>query len=159
VIDGRVFALIVACLATPGWPRPATAQAPHARADADSAAIALVAERFHQAIVAGDSARAVALLDGEAIILESGDVETRSEYLSSHLAADIAFSRAVRSTRKAVKVTRRSDVAWVASTSRAAGTFEGRSVNSDGVELMVLTRSPEGWRIAAIHWSSHRHRP
>jgi ketosteroid isomerase-like protein len=45
-------------------------------------------------------------------------------------------------------------VAWATSTSTARGEFRGRPVNSEGAELMVLTRTPEGWKISAIHWSS-----
>lgn len=160
MINGRaVPALLVACAAVLCTTRPLVAQAAIPRADADSEAVARVVEQFHHAIAAGDSAGAAALLDAEAVVLESGDVETRAEYLRGHLAADVAFARAVRSERKTVKVTRRGDAAWVAATSRATGTFEKRPVDSDGVELIVLTRSAQGWRIMAIHWSSHRHRP
>lgn len=156
--ERSVAALLVACLVVPWTTRPARAQTSRARAEADSVAAASVVERFHRAIAGGDSAGVAALLDAEAVILESGDLETRVEYLRGHLAADIAFARATRSTRRLVKLTRRGDAAWVVSTSRAVGTFETRPVDSDGAELMVLTRLPQGWRIAAIHWSSHRHR-
>jgi hypothetical protein len=47
-------------------------------------------------------------------------------------------------------------VAWVVGTSTTRGEYRGRPVNSAGAELMVLTRTPHGWRIAAIHWSSRR---
>jgi hypothetical protein len=36
------------------------------------------------------------------------------------------------------------------------GTYRDRAVNSQCVELMLLERTPEGWRIAAIHWSSRQ---
>jgi ketosteroid isomerase-like protein len=145
-------ACLVAALAAP----IAAAQGGHDGADSSGAAVAV--ERFHRAIGAGDTIGAAALLDPEAIILESGDLETKAEYLRNHLPADIAFARAVRSTRRVVKATRQGDVAWVSSTSRATGTFEKRRVDSDGAELMVLRRSAQGWRISAIHWSSHPHR-
>jgi ketosteroid isomerase-like protein len=50
----------------------------------------------------------------------------------------------------------RGDVAWVVGTSTTRGEYRGRPVDSAGAELMVLTRTPQGWRIAAIHWSSRR---
>ncbi|MFL5385010.1 MAG: hypothetical protein ACJ8GN_21020 [Longimicrobiaceae bacterium] len=53
----------------------------------------------------------------------------------------------------------RGEVAWAASTSTTQGEFRGRAINSEGAELMVLTRERGGWRIAAIHWSSHNRRP
>jgi ketosteroid isomerase-like protein len=154
-----VGVLLLTALASLCQTRRMGAQASSGRADADSGAIALVVERFHAGIAAGDSAAVAALLAPGAMILESGDLETRAAYLRGHLAADIAFARAVRSTRNVVKLARRGDAAWVASTSRAAGTFENHPVDSEGAELMVLTRSTQGWRIEAIHWSSHRHRP
>jgi ketosteroid isomerase-like protein len=160
VINGRaMFWLLGACAAALCWTQPAAAQPAGISPDADSVAVALAVEQFRRAIATGDSAGVAALLDPEAVILESGDLETRSEYLRGHLAADIAFDRAVRSTRRVVKLVRRGDAAWVVSTSRAVGTFETRPVDSDGAELIVLARAAQGWRIVAIHWSSHRHRP
>jgi ketosteroid isomerase-like protein len=60
----------------------------------------------------------------------------------------------VPSTRGEPTVTVSGDVAWVVSTSRTTGTYRERQINSAGAELMVLSRTPEGWRIRAIHWSS-----
>jgi ketosteroid isomerase-like protein len=135
----------------------AAAQPPRASSTAaDSAAIVDVVNRFHAALEHGDSAGAATLLDERAVILESGELETRPDYLRHHLAADIAFARTVRSSRQVGRVEQAGDGAWVISTSRATGTFSGRPVDSEGAELMVLSRTSAGWRIAAIHWSSHR---
>ena len=133
--------------------------APHARAGADSAAVAETVQRFHRALAAADSAGALALLAPDVLVQESGGQETRAEYRSHHLAADIEFARAVRSQQGPIRVRVRGDVAWATSTSTTQGEFRGRAVNSAGAELMVLTREPAGWRIAAIHWSSHTRRP
>jgi len=132
---------------------------PHARAQGDSAAVAATVERFHAAVVAGDSALALSFLTPDAVVLESGGIETREEFRSRHLAADIAFAQAVKSVRGPMRVTVRGDAAWVSSTSTATGDYRGRPVNSAGAELMVLARTPQGWRIAAIHWSSRARRP
>ena len=94
------------------------------------------------------------LVADDVVVLESGGVETRDEYRSHHLPADIQFARAVPSTRGATRVVTRGDVAWARSTSRTRGEFRGRSIDSVGAELMVLVRTADGWRIAAIHWSS-----
>lgn len=136
------------------------AQPAAAPAQSDSAAAASVVEQFHRALAAGDSVAALALLAPEATILESGGVETRTEYRGHHLPGDIEFARAVRSERGPVRVTVRGDVAWTVSTSTTQGEFRGRQINSTGAELMVLTRSTRGeWQIAAIHWSSRSRRP
>jgi len=101
----------------------------------------------------------LALLAPDAVVLESGASETRSEYRGHHLPSDMAFARAVRSTRSPIRVVVRGDAAWATSTSTSQGSYRGRPVNSTGAELMVLTREPAGWVIRAIHWSSRQRRP
>ncbi len=130
-----------------------------ASAQNDSAAVAAVVERYHRALADGDSVAALALLAPDAVILESGGVETREEYRSHHLPADIQFARTVRSERAAARVVIAGDVAWVSATSTTQGTYRERPVASAGAELMVLTRGPNGWMIRAIHWSSRTRRP
>lgn len=149
----HVFIFAAAC-AISGSPKPANAQAV-----SDSAMVASVVSRYQQALESQDSTTALALLTVDAVILESGGVETREEYRSHHLAADIAFAAAVKTVRKRERVVVRGDAAWVASTSTAQGEFRGRAINSAGAELMVLTRTADGWKIAAIHWSSRNRRP
>ncbi|MEP7383552.1 MAG: DUF4198 domain-containing protein [Gemmatimonadota bacterium] len=124
----------------------------------DSADVAAVVQAFHAALASGDSSAALALLAADVTILESGGVETRAQYRDRHLAGDIAFARAVPSRRSATQVWVRGDAAWVTSTSVTEGEYRGRAVNSTGVELAVLTREVEGWRIRAIHWSSRAKR-
>jgi ketosteroid isomerase-like protein len=121
---------------------------------ADPAAVLATVRAFHDALQRGDSAAAMALLAPDVRILESGGLETREEYRSGHLPGDIAFARAVPGTRSEPIVTVVGDVAWVVGTSRTTGTYRDRQINSAGAELMVLSRTPEGWRIRAIHWSS-----
>ena len=156
----KLLATSVACVAVLGAAGAVEAQVRAQQTTAsDSAAAVRTVERFHAALAAGDSASAAALLDTGVVVLESGDLETRSDYLRHHLPADIVFARAVGGTRAVRQVKVSGDAAWVVSTSRATGIFEGRAVDSDGAELMLLTRSGAGWRIAAIHWSSHRRTP
>ncbi len=134
----------------------ATAGLAQRSARADSIAVARTVERFHAALERGDSTAALALLTRDVEVLETGGVESRAEYRSHHLSSDIEFARAVRSVRAPVKVRVRGNVAWTSSTSTARGTFRDRPVDSVGAESMVLLRTPQGWRIAAIHWSSRR---
>lgn len=46
----------------------------------DSIAAVRTAERFHAALVSGDSATALELLAPSAVIMESGSIETRQQY-------------------------------------------------------------------------------
>ena len=137
----------VALLAAP----PVRAQQP-----SDSAAVTATAARFHAALATGDSAGAAALLADDALVLETGDIETRAQYLAHHIRADIQFARSTRTERERTLVRQQGDVAWVTSSTRVRGRFRGRVVNSRGAELMVLTRDGTGWRIAAVHWSSRK---
>ena len=133
-----------------------TATAAQAQTSADSAAAVATVERFHQALAAGDSAAALALLSPDVMILESGALENATQYRSHHLQSDIAYAQAVKSVRKVEQVHMRGDVAWIVATFTSEGTFRDRPINSAGAELMVLTREKGNWRIAAIHWSSRR---
>jgi len=127
-------------------------------AASDSADVAAVVTTYQSALASGDSATALSLLASDAIILESGSVETREEYRAHHLPADIGFTRAVPGERSSLRIIVRGDAAWASSTSTATGEYRGRRINSLGAELMVLSREPDGWKIRAIHWSS-RSRP
>lgn len=147
--------VICACLSTPVV---ATAEARPVPSSDSSDVVAVIA-RFHGALARGDSAAALALLASDALIVESGSIETRAEYRAHHLPADIDFARAVPSTRTVTRVTVQGDAAWVVATSTTDGQLNGRVVNSTGAELTVLRRVAAGWQIAAVHWSSRSRRP
>lgn len=124
----------------------------------DSAAVVATVLRYHAALESGDSVAALSLLAPDAVVLESGSLESLAEYRSHHLPSDIAFARAVKSERIPIRVVVDGDVAWVAQQNTAQGKFRDRAVDSAGAELMVLRRSVDGWRISAIHWSSRTRR-
>ena len=135
--------------------------APAQGGPSDSASAVVAVERFRAALGKGDSTMALAMLAPDAIVLESGDVETRAEYRSHHLPADMEYARAIRGTHTVKSVVVHGDAAWVSSTSITKGTIKGRTVSSAGAELIVLSRldSKSPWQIRAIHWSSHRRAP
>ena len=122
----------------------------------DSAAISATVQRFHKALTKGDKAAALELFAPDAVILESGAEQTRDEYACEHLAQDIAFAKTTQSTMSDFAVHQEGGVAWTTATTNSTGTFEGHDVNSVGVELTILTKTEAGWRIRAVHWSSHR---
>ena len=92
------------------------------------------------------------------MIVETGGVETRADYRSHHLPADIKFAQAVPATRTVVRVTIQGEAGWIVSTSVSQGESNGRPVNLAGAELVVLRRGPSGWLITAVHWSSRNRR-
>jgi ketosteroid isomerase-like protein len=135
-----------------GDERPATPTV----GEAEFAASA-TADRFHTALVAGDRAAVEALLLPDAVVLEGGKAEARAEYLGHHFGSDAAFLAAVEREPLTRKTDVAGDAAWVASTSRISGAYEGRTLDLDSAELLVLRRdasAPDGWRVAAVHWSS-----
>ena len=123
----------------------------------DREAIATTVAAYHDALAKGDRRAALALLAPDAQILEGGHRETREEYERGHLASDIEFAQSVPSTRGALIVRQEGNVAWTSATGRSKGTFKNKPVEAESAELMVLTKTEDGWRIRAIHWSSHAH--
>ena len=158
-IEGRsvLLRLSASCWPPPSWPGPRT-RAPPRRPPASTPCT--TPERWRdgaalpRGVEAGRRTGALALLAPDAVVLESGDTESLAEYRSRHLPADIAFAQAVRETRSAIRVTVRGDAAWAVSTTSVLGTYRTRPIDSAGAELMVLSRTPKGWVISAIHWSS-----
>ena len=98
-------------------------------------------------------------MTGYAVIIEGGQVESRDEYLRHHLAADIEFAKGVKEERTSYSYRCDGNVAWLISTSTSTGKFDGRDINSIGAELLLLSRTPGGWRIRAIQWSSAKRQP
>ncbi|MGH7679846.1 MAG: YybH family protein [Gemmatimonadaceae bacterium] len=161
VVRGATLLIIVTTVGALATPVKATAVArseASVQTPSDSSDVVAVVRRYQAALATGDSAAALSLLAPDAVVLESGGVETREDYRAHHLPADIAFARAVPSERSDLRVAIRGDVGWVSSTSTTRGEFRGRQINSRGAELMVLSRESDGWKIRAIHWSS-RSRP
>lgn len=128
-------------------------------ADTYVAAAKSTVQVFHEALARGDAVEATRLPAADAVILEEGQQETREDYRSHHLSADIAFTRAVPARVAEIQVAVVADVAWASCTSVTRGIHRGRRVNSAGAELMVLSRTATVWEIRAIHWSSRNLRP
>lgn len=122
----------------------------------DTAAISAAVDAFHQALASGQEERAMSLLSPDALIVEAGTVQTRAEYQSEHLTEDIAFAREVPGTQTSRKIAQAGDAAWVTSTFRVTGKFHDKAIDNFAAETAVLTRTTDGWRIRAIHWSSHK---
>lgn len=123
--------------------------------DPEAAAAQAVVRSFHDALRRGDAQAAQSLLAADAVILESGHMETREEYLKHHLSADIEFAKAVPSKTTRSEATVSGQTAWVRSATSSQGKFRNRTVKLSGAELVVLTRASASWEIRAIHWSSN----
>ena len=133
---------------------PARAQT--SRADS-IAAVAAVAQ-FQTALAAADSIAAVSLLADDVLIVESGHIQTRAEYLGGHLGADMKASQGPKGVRTVITVSVIGDAAYVVSKTVTPPTSTPGSTGSELAELMVLSKTSAGWKIRAVHWSSRRRR-
>ncbi len=124
----------------------------------DSAGAVAAVSQFHEALAAQDSVRAISLLARDVLVLESGAIQTRAEYLSHHLGADMKAMQGSKGIRTLVRVTMLGDAAYVVSKTATAATNADGSNGSEMAEIMVLSKTPNGWTIRAIHWSSRRRR-
>lgn len=125
----------------------------------DSAAITAAVEGFASALQKGDAAAAMDWLAPDALIIESGSQQTRAQYEQKHLNEDMAMLKVVPMTRSDFSVKQEGSAAWASSLYHINGTFEGKTINSQGAELAVLTKTAAGWKIRAIHWSNHALKP
>lgn len=144
---------IMLALVSAAFPAALAAQATDAAREAE---VRSVVEAFHAALAAGDSTAALQWLHGDVVIYESGHAETLSQYRSGHLGSDIAFAAATRREVTSESIHVWGDQALYLSGSRTRGQFRGREIDSHGTETAVLIRTPDGWRIRHIHWSSGR---
>jgi len=123
----------------------------------DPAGVTATVEAFYGAMKSGDAAAAMRTIAPDAVFLEGGRLETRAEYESGHLPADIEFEREVTGTRSPLSISFNGNTAWVIATTEYEGTFQGAPVNFVGAQLMVLTREGQSpWTIRSVHWSSRR---
>lgn len=132
------------------------AGAARAQNAADEAAVISVVDGYHDALARGDSTTALAMLMSDAIIVESGGIETREEYRSGHIRGDMRFAESASRSRGDAHVKIVGDMAWVASVSNIVRESGGETTTAQSAELMVLVRDGSRWAISAVHWSSRR---
>jgi len=115
-------------------------------------------ESLNTALAAGDAEAVRALLQEDVLVYESGSAEMSSaEYFEHHMAADAAFLSTLKRQRLSQAGGDNGDSAWVATRSRLTGRYNGKDVDLDSTETLVLNKAEKGWRIAHIHWSSASH--
>ena len=112
---------------------------------------------FHDALVAGDKARATSLLATDIAIYEAGHVErSREEYAGHHLGGDMEFAK--NSTHKVLEQNERVDgnTAVVWQETETTGTLRGKAIHMLGTETAVLQKKDGAWSIVHVHWSSRK---
>lgn len=119
-----------------------------------------VVDAFQSALKSGDAKAAERLLAPDVLIYEGGGAErSRAEYAGHHLAGDMAFLKTAQ-----IDVLKRASggddqQAWVSTESRIRGkTSKGKPLDVASTETALLRKTPEGWRIVHLHWSSQDHK-
>ena len=144
------------------------AHAQHAKPSAAAAAMDVpktalpaveIVDQFGKALTAGDLKTVGSLLDPAVLILESGGAErSREEYLGHHAIADAAFLKGAHQQIKRRIARISGETTWVGTESELHATKDGKATTTLCTETMVLKRTPQGWRIVHIHWSSRTKR-
>lgn len=111
-------------------------------------------EDFHQAILDNDDSAAQKLLSDSIQILEGGSIETKQEYLSHHFHEDGKFLRAMQQKVDSRTVNMEGNTAWVSTKTHTWGTYRDHELDLNSLELAVLVKEDETWKITALHWSS-----
>jgi len=119
----------------------------------DSAGVATAVHAFHAALKSGDEAAVRALLLPTARIIEGSNIETADQYLSGHMRGDMSFAAGLTREILTMEIFQSHDIAWATSRSHSSGESRGRTIDSNGAEMMVLQKVEGVWRIAAIQWS------
>lgn len=118
-----------------------------------------IVDQFDKALASGDLKTVGNLLDPAVLILESGSAErSREEYLGHHAIADAAFLKGAHQQIKRRIARISGEMAWVGTESELHATKDGKATTTLSTETMVLKRTPQGWRIVHIHWSSRTKR-
>jgi ketosteroid isomerase-like protein len=119
-----------------------------------------VVDAFHAALKKGDRKAAMGMLDDSVEIFEQGSVErSKAEYASHHLDADIAFSAGTKMKRTSSGGAMLGNLAYFTSQNTVTRKYKDQTVDSIMIETMVLHKTPAGWRILHIHWSTRKPTP
>ena len=121
--------------------------------DAEQGVTAAI-DAFYGGIKSGNSAAVMAVVAPDALFIETGKLETRSEYEMNHLPSDIAFEKQVSGKRTPLRISVNGDTAWVIASTEYEGTFDGADLHFVSSQLAVLSRDEGTWKIRSIHWSS-----
>jgi ketosteroid isomerase-like protein len=113
-------------------------------------------EAFRSALRAGDRAVLSYWLTDDLLVYEGGGAErSRDEFLALHAGADAAFLKASKVDLLKRVSGSSGDSAWVNSEYRIRGqSSKGRPIDVLSTETILLRKTPQGWRVQHVHWSS-----
>lgn len=115
-----------------------------------------VVDAFREAMAAGDRSGVVAELAADVVVYEQGFEERgRDAYAEHALANDLTFASLVKREQLGREAWEDGNLAWVLVRSVDRGNFDGRRLELENTETLLLRRTDLGWKIVHIHRSAH----
>jgi ketosteroid isomerase-like protein len=116
---------------------------------------ALATIEFHHALQNGDKEIVMSLLADDLIVFEGGIVErSLAEYAAHHLDADILFLKKLQIEHLEHHVDQNGDTAISMYRMHVKGEYKGETIDSEGMETLMLRKLAGKWKIVHIHWSN-----
>lgn len=138
----------LAALLALGLSLPAAADAPVTPSD--------TVDAFHKALRQGDGKAALAFMARDVSVFEQGFEETtRDGWGANQLPDANKFAKATERRVLRKESGQDTNSGWVISTTLTSGDFDGRKLELEGTETMLLRRDGDSWKIAHVHWSAH----
>ena len=111
--------------------------------------------KFHHALKFADTSTARALLAENVVVFEGGGVEkSADEYAQHHMLADMKFLANINTEVIDQTIEVIGDFAYAMSKRKSSGQYQGKNINSVGLETMMLHKQAGQWKIIHIHWSN-----
>ncbi len=110
---------------------------------------------FRRALESGDAELARSMLADDVLIFEGGGVErSADQYASHHMRSDMKFLGQMTITPLEHQVSQVGDMAVSMGRSRLRGKMNGKTMDIETMETLVLHKDDSGWKINQIHWSN-----
>jgi len=120
----------------------------------DSAAAQAVIQ-FHSALQSGNENMARKLLADDILIYEGGGIErSAEEYANHHMKADMKYLKNLKVKLLEHQVMVFGNMAYSTARTLMQGEYNGKNINSNGMETIVLQKINGEWLITHIHWSN-----
>jgi hypothetical protein len=116
---------------------------------------AQVVDAFMTALVGGQLEQAREQMTPNAVVVANGQVlGERDDYIDGAAKGDSAALRTVQRELARRDARAGSDVAWVVSEKRVRTAGAPQGPSEVVIETMLLAKTPAGWKITHVHWSS-----
>jgi ketosteroid isomerase-like protein len=123
------------------------------RSVGDSAAVAQVVERYHDALARDDTASVLRLLAPSAVHVSDREILTMAQLRATGIAAHGRWERAIQRDKGAIHVRVAGNTAWAYWLWPIRARANPNLLSGREAELLVLVRNGDAWQIAAIHAS------